>query len=159
VRNRRGLAIPSLVLMVIAVAIGGIAIGALYVRSATVVGGVALALTVVGALMFFAAGKPVVRRIREGEHRFRELFENMRSAAAVYRATNEGDDFVLIDLNRGAERMEGVARREVLGRLLSDVFPAIRHGRLFEVLRRVWRTGQPELANRLRRACARKRPG
>jgi two-component system cell cycle sensor histidine kinase/response regulator CckA len=115
-----------------------------FVHSAAVVGGIVLALFVVGASMFFAVGKPVMRRIREGEHRFRELFENMRSGAAVYRATNGADDFVLTGFNRGAERIEGVARQEVLGRLLSDVFPAIRHGRLFEVLRRVWRTGQPE---------------
>jgi PAS domain S-box-containing protein len=115
-----------------------------FIESATIVGGIAVALLSAGTFLFFAVGNPMVRRIREGEHRFRELFENMRSGAAVYEATNGADDFVLTGFNRGAERIEGIAREEVLGRPLSVIFPGSREGRIVEVLRRVWRTGQPE---------------
>lgn len=115
-----------------------------FLHSAMVVGIIVLTLVVAGALIFLFVGNPIVRRMREGEHRFQELFENMRSGAAVYRAVGNAEDFVLTGLNRGAERIEGLSRQDVLGEKLSEVFPAVRQGRLFEVLRRVWRTGQPE---------------
>jgi len=115
-----------------------------FIRSATIVCAIAMLLIIAGTVVFFAVANPIVRRIREGEHRFRELFENMRSGAAVYEPIGEAEDFVLTGFNRGAERIEGVSRQEVLGKRLSDAFPAVRQGRLFDVLRRVWRSGQPE---------------
>ena len=115
-----------------------------FLASATLAAGIALALILFGTLLFFAVGNPMLRRIREGEHRFRELFENMRSGATVVRAEAAGEDFLVTGFNRGAERIEGLARQEVVGRNLSEVFPGIRHSRLLEVLRRVWRTGHPE---------------
>lgn len=115
-----------------------------FIDSLKLAGGLALLLILAGVLLFFAVGNPILRRMREGEHRFRELFENMRSGAVVVRAVTGGDDFVVTGFNRGAERIEGLSRLEVLGRKLSDVFPGMRQSRLFEVFRRVWRTGQPE---------------
>ncbi len=115
-----------------------------FIESATLAAGIALALILAGTLLFFAVGKPMLRRNREGEQRFRELFENMRSGATVVRAVAGGEDFVVTGFNRGAERIEGLSRQEILGRSLSEVFPSVRQSRLFDVLRRVWRTGQPE---------------
>lgn len=102
-----------------------------------------LALILIGTLMFFAVGNPMIRRSREGDDRFRHLFGNIRSGALVVRAA-AGDDFVVTGFNPGAERIEGVSRQQVIGRTLSDAFPALRQSRLLEVLRRVSRTGQPE---------------
>ena len=111
---------------------------------AAIVGLISLTLIVASTVLFFAVGNPMLRRFREGEDRFRELFENMRSGATVYRAVGEADDFVITGFNRGAERIEGIVRQDVLGRLVSEMFPALRRSPLFEMMRRVWRTGQSE---------------
>ena len=111
---------------------------------AAIVGLISFTLIVASTVLFFAVGNPMLRRFREGEDRFRELFENMRGGATVYRATGEADDFVITGFNRGAERIEGIGRQDVLGHTLSEMFPALRQSPLFEVMRRVWRTGQSE---------------
>jgi len=115
-----------------------------FVDAAALAAGMALALILIGTLMFFAVGNPMIRRSREGDDRFRHLFGNIRSGALVVRAAPGGDDFVVTGFNPGAERIEGVSRQEVIGRTLSEAFPALRQSRLLEVLRRVSRTGQPE---------------
>ncbi len=49
------------------------------------------------------------------DFRYRALFENMNDAAAVYRAEQDGDDFILVDFNRATEEIEQVSRSEVIG--------------------------------------------
>ncbi len=78
------------------------------------------------------------------EARFRELFNNMSNGVAVFKVLDDGDDFVVVDFNRAAERIEGVARDEVAGRSVLAVFTAAEERGLLEVFRRVWRTGEPE---------------
>ncbi|MCX7634902.1 MAG: PAS domain S-box protein, partial [Syntrophales bacterium] len=82
--------------------------------------------------------------LRESETRFRHLFENMVTAVAVYEAVGDGEDFVFVDFNRAAERIERIDRREVLGRRVTEVFPGVREFGLFAVFQRVWRTGVAE---------------
>lgn len=76
--------------------------------------------------------------------RYRFVFDNMKSGAVVYRALENGKDFVIVDLNRAAQNMEGVARHEVMGKRVTEVFPGVREFGLLDVLRRVWRTGTEE---------------
>ncbi len=78
------------------------------------------------------------------EARFRELFNNMSNGVAVFRAVDDGRDFVIIDFNTAAERIEGVSRHEVVGRRVLDVFPSVESCGLLAVLRRVWETAVPE---------------
>ena len=89
---------------------------------AAIVGSISFTLIVASTVLFFAVGNPMLRRFREGEDRFRELFENMRSGATVYRAIGEADDFVITGFNRGAERIEGiVAAGRARPHLVRDV--------------------------------------
>ena len=83
--------------------------------------------------------------LRESEARFRELFHTMSSGVAVYEALDDGQDFRIVDFNPAAESMEGVRKAEILGKKLTEVFPGVEAFGLLDVLRRVWRTGQPEL--------------
>lgn len=90
-----------------------------------------------------------VRAIKENELRrsaaiFRELFEHMGSAVAVYKAVDDGNDFIIHDFNRAAEKAENIRREQIIGRRVTDVFPGVRDFGLFEVFQRVWRTGHPE---------------
>jgi two-component system, cell cycle sensor histidine kinase and response regulator CckA len=78
------------------------------------------------------------------EARYRSLAESMSSALAVYEALDDGADFVLVEFNRRAEAIEGLARAQVLGRRVTEAFPGVREFGLFEILQRVWRTGAPE---------------
>ncbi len=64
--------------------------------------------------------------------------------AAVFSAGGQAGDFVFNDFNRGAERIEDLERNAVIGRRLSEVFPAVHTTGLLDVLRRVERTGSPE---------------
>ena len=42
--------------------------------------------------------------VEESEHRQHQLFDNMNDGVAVYRAVDEGDDFVFVDYNQAAEQ-------------------------------------------------------
>ena len=75
---------------------------------------------------------------------FRELLNYMRNGVAVYRTEDNGDDFVFVEYNKAAERIDGLERENVLGKKVSQVFPGISGFGLFDVLRKVWLTGEPE---------------
>jgi PAS domain S-box-containing protein len=88
--------------------------------------------------------KQAEEELRESEERFRQLVHHMSGGVAVLEAINNGEDFLLRDFNRAAERMDHVRREDVLGRSLLESFPKLVGFGLFEVLQRVWRTGLPE---------------
>lgn len=79
-----------------------------------------------------------------GEERFRQLFEHMGSGVAIYEAVDNGEDFVIKDFNKAAEKIEHVLKRDILGRRVSEVFPGIKKLGLFKVFQKVWKTGEPE---------------
>ena len=115
-----------------------------YLRAAVVAGLVSLVAVAAAAVLFFWLADPVIRRLRESETRFRELFENMGSGVAVYEAVAGGSDFVFKGLNRAGEKSERLRRQEVIGKRLTEVYPRIREFGLVDALERVWRTGNPE---------------
>ena len=82
--------------------------------------------------------------VRESEERYRELFDNMRSGVAVYRAVDDGEDFVFEDLNAAGQRIDQTDRADLIGRSVLEAFPGVRELGLFEVFQRVWQTGEPE---------------
>ncbi len=82
--------------------------------------------------------------LRESETKYRTLFEQIGNAVAVYQAENDGSDFIFVCFNRAAERIEQMSRKEIIGQSVLEVFPAVREFGLFDVFRRVWRTGRPE---------------
>ncbi|MBI5572308.1 MAG: PAS domain S-box protein [Desulfomonile tiedjei] len=88
--------------------------------------------------------KQAEESLRQSEARYRALFENISNGVAIYRAVNEAEDFVLLDFNRAAERIDHISREDLLGKSVIKAFPGIKDFGLFEVLQRVWRTGQPE---------------
>jgi two-component system, cell cycle sensor histidine kinase and response regulator CckA len=82
--------------------------------------------------------------LRNSEIQFRELFTCMPSGVAIYEATDDGSNFVLKDVNEASLRIEGVTKGDVVGRLVTEIFPGIREMGLLEVFQRVWRTGVAE---------------
>jgi len=82
--------------------------------------------------------------IKEGEHKFKELFENMSSCMAVYETVGDGEDFIFKDFNKAAEKVEQIDQNDLIGKSVSEIFPGVRDMGLFDVFQRVWRTGKSE---------------
>jgi len=82
--------------------------------------------------------------LEKSEARYRELFNNMSSGVAVFEPTNRGRDFVFIDFNRAAERIEHLKKENVLGRNFVEVIPSVEKYGLLDTFRRVLKTGKPE---------------
>ena len=84
------------------------------------------------------------RALLESEARYRGIVEHTMNGVAVYRAIHKGEDFLFVDFNRAAERIEKIKRDEVIGKSVLKVFPGVKDFGLFEVMQRVWRSGKPE---------------
>jgi diguanylate cyclase (GGDEF)-like protein len=81
--------------------------------------------------------------LRESENRFRELYDNMKSGVAVYEAVDGGRDFVFRDCNGAAEKIDQLSKADVVGKSVSQIFPAIKEFGLFEIFQSVWKDGIP----------------
>ncbi len=78
------------------------------------------------------------------EARFRELFGRIGSGVVVYEAVGDGEDFVIRGVNQAAERIDKVEAATVIGRRVTEAFPGVVEFGLFDVLRRVWRSGEAQ---------------
>jgi len=81
--------------------------------------------------------------LRNKEERFRNIFDNMGSCAAVYEAVNDGEDFIIRDFNKTAEKKEKVTKEKIVGKSVLKMFPGVKEFGLFDVFRKVWKTGKP----------------
>jgi diguanylate cyclase (GGDEF)-like protein/PAS domain S-box-containing protein len=75
---------------------------------------------------------------------YKELFDRINSAIVVYEPREDRRDFIIVDINPVAERLEKINKSRVLGKSLLEVFPGVKDFGLWEVLWRVWKTGNPE---------------
>jgi len=82
--------------------------------------------------------------IKENEKRFRAMFNNMSSGVLVCRAVDNGDNFLIMDLNKSECRLDRVKRRIVLNENLLEALPELKDTGLPEAFKRVWRTHRPE---------------
>lgn len=78
------------------------------------------------------------------EFRLKALFEHMSSCVAVYDVVGNAVDFILKEFNRAAEIVEKMDRHDAIGRSVLELFPQARELGIFDVLQRVWRSGQAE---------------
>jgi len=88
--------------------------------------------------------KQAQKELKLSEIKYKTLFDNMSSGVAIYQARNDGEDFVFVDFNRAAERIEKIKKEDLIGKSVLEVFPGIKDFGLFEVFQRVWKTGKPE---------------
>ncbi len=82
--------------------------------------------------------------LQESEERYRFLFAQMKSAVAVYKTENDGEDFIFVDFNKAAEEVEHIPKEKVSGQNVLSVFSKVKESGMFEVFQRVWRSGNPE---------------
>ncbi len=84
------------------------------------------------------------RNLAESQERYRGLFNKMKSAVVVYEAVNDGKNFRIVEFNPSATRIEKVKKQDVVGKLITDAFPGVIDFGLFDVIKRVWKTGKAE---------------
>ncbi len=88
--------------------------------------------------------KKAYEEIKENEERYRELFDNMSSGVVVYEAVDNGKDFIIKNFNKAAQSIEKISEEEVIGKSVLKVFPGLKDLGLFDVFKRVYKTGRPE---------------
>lgn len=112
----------------------------------------------INSVSFYWEGKPAVlsfafdvteereyeKIIEEKEKTFQVLFSNMKDAGAIYEPTEDGEDFIIKNFNQAAEEIEKVRHQDIIGKRLTEVFPGVKDFGLFDVLKRVLRTGLSE---------------
>ncbi len=89
------------------------------------------------------AAKSLERLSLGSDATFGELVENINTCVAVYRAEDDGKDFILTAFNRAAEETEKIPRNRVIAKRVTEAFPGVVESGLFDVFRQVWRTGIP----------------
>ncbi|EIC20436.1 response regulator [Thiorhodovibrio frisius] len=78
------------------------------------------------------------------KERFEGIFEKTGSGVAIYQPVGAGEDFIFTGYNSTAERMDHTRREDIIGRRLTECFPAAEDMGLLDALRRVERSGQTE---------------
>ncbi|MCP4726156.1 MAG: PAS domain S-box protein [bacterium] len=99
---------------------------------------------VVGVTRDITARKNAEKALRESEFRYKELFENMSSGVAVLKSIGGGEDFIFQDINKSAEFIDSIDRKDYLGKSIIAAFPEIENSGLLDALRRVFNSGKPE---------------
>lgn len=82
--------------------------------------------------------------LKEYQAKFKALFDNVSSGVAIYEARNDGEDFVFVDFNAAAEEIEQIKKEELIGKSVAEAFSGVKEFGLFDVFRRVYKTGMPE---------------
>jgi PAS domain S-box-containing protein len=75
---------------------------------------------------------------------FEELFRCTTNCIAIYEAVEDGNDFILKNINPAAQRTEKVEGEDVTGRKVLDVFPGLKNLQFVDTLKRVYKTGIAE---------------
>lgn len=72
------------------------------------------------------------------------IVENTKNGVVVYRAIDNGKDFIITGFNRAASRIDQVSSVKIIGRKISEVFPRFTEFGTVDVLKQVWKTGKPK---------------
>ena len=100
--------------------------------------------SVLGITRDITSRKCTEEALRTSEERYKDLSDYMNDGVAIYRAENDGEDFVFIDFNKSAERIDNVRRDDLIGKSVLKIFPGVKDFGLFDVFKRVWKTGKSE---------------
>ncbi len=75
---------------------------------------------------------------------YRERFENIAYSIAVFEAVEKGQDFIIKDFNNTAEKLERIHRADLIGKLVTAVFPGVRSSGLINAFQKVWQNDKEE---------------
>lgn len=75
---------------------------------------------------------------------FGEVFDNINIGIAIYEAVDDGNDFIFKDFNKAAEKIDKIKKNVLIGKSVKEIFPGVIEFGLFDVFKRVYKTGRPE---------------
>jgi len=75
---------------------------------------------------------------KRSEERFRELFDNMKSGVVVFDVFKGGKEITFKDLNKAAEKIDGIKKESALGKSIVSVFPRAKEEGIIDAITRVW---------------------
>jgi len=79
----------------------------------------------------------------ESEKAFKELFENISSGVAIYETIDNGQTFIVREMNKAGLNICEITRNKIIGKNLSELFTSVEDFGFIDTLRRVWKTGKP----------------
>jgi len=82
------------------------------------------------------------KALRESEEQFHDMFETMKSAVAVFKLSEDGQDFIFMDFNRAAEQIENLSRSQVIGFSLKQIYPMAEAVGYLKLCQQVYSTGE-----------------
>jgi len=74
--------------------------------------------------------------------RYRELYNTISNGVAVYKVINNGNDFIFTDINKAAEKIDKINKKNIINKNVLTVFPGIIDFGLYAVFKKVWQTGK-----------------
>ena len=101
-------------------------------------------LKVFGTASDITEQKSIQKKLEDSQARYSDLFNNIKSGVAVFRAIDDGNDFIFADFNHAGETIEQLKKEDVINHRLLDVFPAAKDTGFPETLKRIWKSGEPE---------------
>ena len=81
--------------------------------------------------------------LKEREVYFRNIFNNISTGVAIYEAVNNGEDFIIFDMNPACQKLSDVDLVNIKGKRITEVFPGVKDFGLFKVIQNVYKTGLP----------------
>jgi len=84
------------------------------------------------------------QKLIDSEEKYKELFNHMTSGVAMYDALDGATDFIIKDINKAGEKIDKISKKEVIDKKVTEAFPGVKDFGLFDVFKRVWKTGIPE---------------
>ncbi len=81
------------------------------------------------------------KMLKTSEERYKGIIQNTTNCIAVYRAVDDGKDFVFVEFNPMAEKTENTTKKEVIGKKVTEVFPGVSDLGLLKVFQDVYRSG------------------
>ena len=88
--------------------------------------------------------KKTEETLKESEERYKGITQSTASCIAVYKPVNNAQDFIFVDFNPMAEKVERISKNEVIEKKVTEVFPGVEEFGLLKVFQNVWKTGKPE---------------
>ncbi len=84
------------------------------------------------------------RIIKENEERWHQLFENTSSGITIYKPVKDGNDFIIIDINKSGEKLNKISKEFAKDKSILQVFPGVKKMGLFDILKEVNKSGIPK---------------
>ena len=80
----------------------------------------------------------------ESDKIFKELMDHISSGVAIYETIDNGETFVIREMNNAGLNMCVTTRADIIGKNVSEVFPSVGDFGFLNGLRKVWKTGNSE---------------